>query len=122
MAYFFGDIFERYMMFNRSFGSYGWVCWLLMLCNVLVPQALWSARVRRNPLMLFVVALFINVGMWVERFVIVITSLHRDFIPAAWGMFSPTLWDWATLFGSIGLFLMLVFLFVRFLPMISFSE
>jgi len=122
MSLYSGDPFEEYMMFNRVFGPYGWIFWGLMLCNVAVPQALWSARVRRNPLMLFVVALFINVGMWVERFVIVITSLHRDFIPAAWGMFSPTLWDWATLFGSIGLFLMLVFLFVRFLPMISISE
>ena len=122
MSLYSGDPFEEYMMFNRAFGPYGWIFWGLMLCNVAVPQALWSARVRRNPLMLFVVALFINVGMWVERFVIVITSLHRDFIPAAWGMFSPTLWDWATLFGSIGLFLMLVFLFVRFLPMISISE
>ena len=122
MAWYSGDVFEQAMMKNRAFGPYGWIFWGLMLCNVAVPQALWSARVRRNPLMLFVVALFINVGMWVERFVIVITSLHRDFIPAAWGMFSPTLWDWATLFGSIGLFLMLVFLFVRFLPMISISE
>jgi hypothetical protein len=87
-----------------------------------VPQALWSARIRRNPLTLFIVAFFINVGMWVERFVIVVTSLHRDFMPSAWGMFIPTIWDWATLFGSVGLFLTLLFLFVRFFPMISISE
>jgi hypothetical protein len=110
------------MMLNRAFGPYGWVFWCLMLCNVLVPQALWSARIRRNPLTLFIVAFFINVGMWVERFVIVVTSLHRDFMPSAWGMFIPTIWDWATLFGSVGLFLTLLFLFVRFFPMISISE
>ncbi len=122
MSWYSGDIFERYMMMNRAFGPYGWVFWGLMLCNVIVPQALWSARIRRNPLTLFIVAFFINVGMWVERFVIVITSLHRDFTPSAWGMFFPTVWDWAVLFGSVGLFLTLLFLFVRFLPMISISE
>jgi molybdopterin-containing oxidoreductase family membrane subunit len=122
MSWYSGDIFEQYMMMNRAFGPYGWVFWCLMLCNVLVPQALWSARIRRNPLTLFIVAFFINVGMWIERFVIVITSLHRDFMPSAWGMFYPTIWDWATLFGSVGLFLTLLFLFVRFFPMISISE
>lgn len=122
MSLYSGDIFEQYMMINRAFGPYGWVFWVLMLCNVLVPQALWSARIRRNPLTLFIVALFINAGMWIERFVIVITSLHRDFVPSAWGMFFPTIWDWATLFGSVGLFLTLLFLFIRFFPMISISE
>ena len=122
MSWYSGDIFEEYMMINRAFGPYGWIFWVLMLCNVIIPQALWSARIRRNPLTLFVVALFINIGMWIERFVIVITSLHRDFVPSSWGMFFPTIWDWATLFGSVGLFLTLLFLFVRFLPMISISE
>jgi hypothetical protein len=122
MAWYSGDIFERYMMMNRAFGPYGWVFWALMLFNVIVPQALWSARIRRNPLTLFIVALFINVGMWIERFVIVITSLNRDFTPSAWRMFFPTQWDWMTLFGSVGLFLTLQFLFMRLLPMISISE
>ena len=122
MSWYSGDPFEEYMMFNRAFGPYGWVFWLLMLCNVVVPQALWSKRVRTNTVSLFIVALFINVGMWIERFVIVITSLSRDFTPSAWGMFYPTFWDWATLFGSVGLFLSLLFLFIRFLPMISISE
>ena len=122
MSWYSGDIFEEYMMINRAFGPYGWIFWVLMLCNVIIPQALWSARIRRNPLTLFIVAFFINIGMWVERFVIVITSLHRDFVPSSWGMFFPTIWDWATLFGSVGLFLTLLFLFVRFLPMISISE
>jgi Ni/Fe-hydrogenase subunit HybB-like protein len=93
-----------------------------MLCNVLVPQALWSSRIRRNPLTLFIVALFINVGTWIERFVIVITSLHRDFVTSSWHMYFPTFWDWAVLSGSVGLCLTLLFLFTRFLPMISISE
>jgi Ni/Fe-hydrogenase subunit HybB-like protein len=122
MSWYSGDVFEEYMMFNRVFGPYGWIFWCLMFCNVIVPQALWSARIRRNALTLFIVAFFINVGMWVERFVIVVTSLHRDFMPSSWGMFFPTIWDWATLFGSVGLFLTLLFLFARFLPMISISE
>jgi molybdopterin-containing oxidoreductase family membrane subunit len=122
MSWYSGDIFEQYMMTNRAFGPYGWVFWVLMAFNVVIPQALWSARIRRNPITLFMVALFINAGMWIERFVIVITSLHRDFMPSAWGMFYPTFWDWSVLFGSVGLFLTLIFLFIRFLPMISISE
>ena len=122
MSWYSGDIFERSMMLNRTLGPYGWVFWVLMLCNVLVPQALWSATIRRNPVTLFIVAFFINVGMWIERFVIVITSLHRDFTPSAWAMFFPTRWDWMILFGSVGLFLTLLFLFIRLVPMISISE
>ena len=122
MAWYSGDIFEQSMMANRAFGPYGWIFWALMLLNVLLPQLLWSRRVRINHVVLFFVALAINVGMWVERFVIVIVSLHRDFTPSAWGMYVPTIWDWATLFGSVGLFLTLMILFIRFLPMISISE
>src|SRR6184192_775902 len=122
MAFYSGDIFERYMMMNRAFGPYGWVFWTLMVFNVLVPQTLWSARIRRNTVALFIVALFINAGMWIERFVIVVTSLTRDFTPSAWHMYSPTKWDWMTLFGSVGLFLTLQFLFIRLVPMISISE
>jgi Ni/Fe-hydrogenase subunit HybB-like protein len=122
MAWYSGDVFERYMIFNRAFGPYGWIFWVLIAVNVVVPQALWSRKVRVSPLRLFMVALSVNVGMWIERFVIVITSLHRDFVPSSWAMYIPTAWDWATLFGSIGLFLTLQFLFIRFLPMISISE
>jgi molybdopterin-containing oxidoreductase family membrane subunit len=122
MAWYSGDIFEQSMMANRAFGPYGWIFWALMVLNVILPQALWSKRIRTNPLALFLVALSINIGMWVERFVIVITSLHRDFTPSAWGMYRPTFWDWSTLFGSMGLFATLLFLFIRFLPMISISE
>jgi Ni/Fe-hydrogenase subunit HybB-like protein len=122
MAWYSGDTFEQYMMKNRAFGPYGWIFWALMALNVVIPQALWSRRVRTSPLLLFLVALSVNVGMWVERFVIVVTSLHRDFTPSMWHMYYPTIWDWATLLGSVGLFLTLLFLFIRFLPMISISE
>lgn len=122
MAWYSGDVFERSMMFNRAFGPYGWIFWALILFNVLIPQALWSKRVRTRPLALFAVALSVNVGMWVERFVIVVTSLSRNFTPSAWHIYFPTVWDLATLFGSIGLFLTLLFLFIRFLPMIDISE
>src|SRR5438067_1899619 len=122
MSWYSGDIFEQYMMTNRAFGPYGWIFWVLMLVNCVVPQLLWSRKVRTNDIALFFVALSANLGMWVERFVIVVTSLHRDFLPSSWHMYFPTFWDWATLFGSIGLFLSLLFLFVRFLPMISISE
>jgi molybdopterin-containing oxidoreductase family membrane subunit len=122
MAWYSGDVFEEFMMKNRAFGPYGWVFWLLMVLNVVVPQVLWLRRVRTNLLLLFLVSFSINVGMWLERFVIIITSLHRDFTPSAWGMFYPTFWDWATLAGTIGMFFMLQFLFMRFLPMISISE
>jgi molybdopterin-containing oxidoreductase family membrane subunit len=122
MAWYSGNHFERYMVANRALGPYGGLFWGLMLFNVVVPQALWSRRVRTNVVALFFVALSVNLGMWLERFVIVVTSLHRDFVPSSWGMYHPTFWDWATLFGSIGLFLTLLLLFIRFLPMISISE
>ncbi|MGZ8433446.1 MAG: NrfD/PsrC family molybdoenzyme membrane anchor subunit, partial [Candidatus Binatia bacterium] len=96
--------------------------WALIVCNVILPQALWSVRVRANPILLFVIAIIVNIGMWLERFVIVITSLHRDFLPSSWGNYLPTIWDWATFAGTLGLFLTLVFLFIRFLPMISIFE
>jgi len=122
MAWYSGDVFEEFMMKNRAFGPYGWTFWLLLLFNVGFPQLLWLRKVRTHTLLLFLVALSINIGMWLERFVIVITSLAHDFVPSSWHMYSPTFWDWATFAGSIGLFFMLQFLFMRFLPMISISE
>jgi molybdopterin-containing oxidoreductase family membrane subunit len=86
------------------------------------PQVLWLKRARTNTIVLFIIALIVNTGMWLERYVIVVTSLHRDFLPSSWGMYSGTVWDWATFIGTIGLFLALFFLFIRFLPMISISE
>ena len=122
MAFYSGNQYEEFMILNRIQGPYRVQWHLLLLCNVLAPQLIWIKSVRRTPWMVWVVAMFVNVGMWLERFVIVVTSLHRDFLPSSWGMFSGTVWDWATFIGTIGLFLSLLFLFLRFLPMISIFE
>jgi molybdopterin-containing oxidoreductase family membrane subunit len=87
-----------------------------------VPQLLWSKKVRSNTVVLFIISLIVNVGMWLERFVIIVTSLHRDFLPSSWAMFYPTIWDWATYIGTLGLFGCLMFLFIRVMPMISIFE
>jgi molybdopterin-containing oxidoreductase family membrane subunit len=113
---------ERFMMWNRMFGPYGWSYWTLISINVVMIQALWFKSIRTNTLILFIMSLFVNVGMWLERFVIIVTSLNRDFIPASWGMYYPTRWDFMTFFGTIGLFLTLFLLFLRFVPMISIFE
>ncbi len=122
MAWYSGNWYEQFMILNRIQGPYQKQWFALLLCNVLAPQLLWFRRVRTSPALLFLVAMFVNVGMWLERFVIVVTSLHRDFLPSSWGMYSGTAWDWATFVGTIGLFLALLFLFIRFLPMISIFE
>jgi molybdopterin-containing oxidoreductase family membrane subunit len=122
MAWFSGNTFDAYMMQNRMTGPYAALYWTLILTNLAIPQALWFRKIRNSVPALFAVALCVNVGMWLERFIIVVTSLHRDFMPSAWGMYYPTIWDWATFAGSIGLFLFLLYLFIRFLPMISISE
>jgi molybdopterin-containing oxidoreductase family membrane subunit len=103
-------------------GPYWPFYWTLVLCNIVTPQSLWIRKVRTTPMRLFMVAMVVNVGMWLERFVIVVTSLHRDFLPSSWGMYWPTRWDWMTFFGTIGLFTMLFFIFIRLLPMISIFE
>jgi molybdopterin-containing oxidoreductase family membrane subunit len=117
-----GDIFDRFVDVNRAIGPYAGYFWALMACNVIAPQFLWSRRLRHNVVVLFVVALLVNVGMWIERFVIVVTSLHRDFLPSSWGMYHATFWDYSTLVGTVGLFIALLFLFLRFLPAISMTE
>jgi molybdopterin-containing oxidoreductase family membrane subunit len=114
--------FEQFISLNRATGPYALMFWTQITCNVVAPQFLWLRRVRRSSVLLFILALVINLGMWVERYVIVVTSLHRDFLPSSWGMYSGTFWDWATLLGSFGLFLSLMFLFIRFLPAISMAE
>jgi Ni/Fe-hydrogenase subunit HybB-like protein len=114
--------YETFMLWNRITGPYWWTYALLILCNVISPQVLWFKRVRTSVPALFALSIVVNIGMWLERFVIVVTSLHRDFLPSSWGRFSPTIWDFATFFGTIGLFLTLLFLFLRFLPMISIFE
>lgn len=114
--------YEEYLIKNRAFGPYAPSYWALIFCNVLTPQLLWFRAVRSNVIILFIVSLVVNVGMWLERFVIVVTSLHRDFLPSSWGMYYPTWVDWSVYLGTIGLFLFLLLLFIRFLPVISIFE
>jgi Ni/Fe-hydrogenase subunit HybB-like protein len=121
-AWYSGQWPDLYVVENRAMGPYAFWYWLLLTCNIALPQLLWSARVRSNVYALFALALIINLGMWLERFIIVVVSLHRDFLPSSWGMYTPTFWDWSTLFGSIGLFVALMFLFIRLLPVISIFE
>ena len=126
MEAFFGwysaNTYEGFMIWNRMTGPYWPMYWVLVFCNIITPQWLWFRRVRTTPWLLFCVAMVVNIGMWLERFVIVVTSLHRDFLPSAWGMYHGTIWDWATFIGTLGLFVTLFFLFIRVLPMISIFE
>jgi molybdopterin-containing oxidoreductase family membrane subunit len=122
MAWYSGNIYEQFMMINRFTGPYRYMYWLLLFCNVVAPQALWFQRVRSSTIALMVICMFVNVGMWLERYIIIVVSLTADFLPSSWGLFSGTRWDWSMYVGSIGLFLTLFFLFIRFLPMISISE
>jgi molybdopterin-containing oxidoreductase family membrane subunit len=121
-AWYSANPYEEAMLLNRATGPYGWAYWCLLGCNALTPQVLWFKRVRTNVVALFVVALIVNVGMWLERFVIVVTSLSRDYLPSSWDHYTPTRWDWGLYVGTFGLFLALLFLFIRFLPMISIFE
>ncbi len=124
MAWYGGEPAEQYQYSNRlvGFGQYATLSWTLFFCNVLAPQVLWFKRARRSQAWLLVVSILVLVGMWLERFVIIVNSLHRDYLPSSWGMFKPTVWDYLTYFGSIGLFIVLFMLFIRVLPMISISE
>jgi molybdopterin-containing oxidoreductase family membrane subunit len=122
MAWYGNNPYEKYVQTNRLLGPYGPVYWGVLFCNVIAVQVLWLKKMRGSQLALFLVALVVLVGMWLERYMIVITSLHRDYLPSSWGMYQATFWDWATFIGTIGLFLFLFFLFLRFLPMISIAE
>jgi Ni/Fe-hydrogenase subunit HybB-like protein len=121
-AWYSANPYESYMIINRMTGPYWPMYWALIFCNIFVPQLLWFPRIRASVVVLFVIALIVNVGMWLERYIIVVTSLHRDFMPSAWDIYAGTIWDWATFLGTIGLFLALLFLFIRVLPMISIYE
>jgi molybdopterin-containing oxidoreductase family membrane subunit len=107
---------------NRFFGPYAPLYWLLWVTNIVAAQFFWFRGIRTSIPWLFALSLTINIGMWLERFVIIPVSLHRDFLPSSWGMYYPTEWDWATFFGTIGFFLTLMFLFMRFLPAIAIFE
>jgi Ni/Fe-hydrogenase subunit HybB-like protein len=122
MAFYSGNKFDVFLAKQRLHGPYSHFYYALILCNILTPQLLWFEKVRRNVAALFVMSLIINTGMWLERFVIVVISLTRDFMPSAWGRYSATFWDYSTFIGTLGLFVMLIFLFVRGLPAIAISE
>jgi molybdopterin-containing oxidoreductase family membrane subunit len=122
MAWYRYNDFDFFMIQNRMHGPYAPFYVALMLCNVAGPQVLWFRRVRRSVGALFAVSIVVLIGMWLERFIIVITSLHRDFLTSSWGMYYPTRWDWFTFWGTVGFFAMCMYLFIRFLPMISIFE
>src|SRR2546428_2427205 len=119
IAWYSADIYEGFVPLNRLTGPYAIAYWMLILCNIAIPQLLWFKRVRTNVPLLFGISLVVNVGMWLERFVIIVTSLHRDFLPPSWGMYRPTLWDRATYVGTNRVILTLLHLFLRILTMLS---
>jgi molybdopterin-containing oxidoreductase family membrane subunit len=121
-AWYGGNLYERYHFINRATGPYAWCFYLMVLCNVITPQVLWLRKVRTTVPLLFVVSILINIGMWMERFVIIVVSLHRAFLPSGWGMFYPTIYDVGILIGSFGLFFTLFLVFIRVLPMIAMWE
>ena len=121
-AFYSGNEYEGFMMWNRITGPYWWSYAALIFCNGVIPQLLWSKKIRSNTIVLFIISIIVNIGMWLERFVIIVTSLHRDFLPSSWAMFYPTIWDWATYVGTLGLFGCLMFIFIRVMPMISIFE
>ena len=114
-----GNIYERSMLYYRAFGPYALAYWMLILCNGVIPQFLWFPKIRTNLVALFIICQFVSLGMWLERFVIISVSLHRDFLPSSWGFYTPTIWDVAMFLGTIGQFTFLMFGFLRVLPMIN---
>jgi Ni/Fe-hydrogenase subunit HybB-like protein len=122
MGWYSGNRYDAFTLWNRLHGPYRWEYYALLLCNIGIPQVLWIKKLRSSPITLFFVSLVVLVGMWLERFIIVVVSLHRDFLTSSWGMYYPSRWDWMTYIGTIGMFLAAMFLFVRLLPMISIFE
>jgi Ni/Fe-hydrogenase subunit HybB-like protein len=121
-AWYSGSPYEHFGFVNRALGPYAWAYWLMVACNVVVPQVFWFRKARRSIPIMFAASILVNVGMWFERFVIVVTSLSRDFLPSSWGYYTPTWVDLATLAGSFGLFFTLFLLFVRYLPVVAMAE
>lgn len=122
IAWYSGNAFEQFAFINRAFGPYWWAYWTMVACNVFIPQIFWWRSARRSIGTMFVVSLFVNIGMWFERFVIVVTSLHRDFLPSSWAMYVPTWYDWGICLGSFGFFFIFFLLFCRLLPTIAMAE
>jgi molybdopterin-containing oxidoreductase family membrane subunit len=122
IAWYSGVEYEQFTFINRAFGPYWWAYWIMVTCNTIIPQLFWFRYFRRSIPWMFVISIFVNVGMWFERFVIIVTSLSEDFLPSSWGYFVPTIWDVTILIGSFGLFFTLFLLFLRFLPVIAIAE
>jgi len=122
IAWYSGNPYESFALANRAFGEYAWAYWIMVSCNVLVPQIFWSRKLRRSIPVMFIASLLVNVGMWFERFVIIVTSLSKDYLPSSWDYYSPTFWDISLLIGSFGLFFTLFLLFIKHLPMVAMSE
>ena len=122
IAWYSGNEYEQFAFVNRAFGQYAWAYWIMISCNVITPQLFWIKKFRTTPIIVFVLSIFVNIGMWFERFVITVTSLAQDFLPSSWAYYSPTIWDIGCLIGSFGLFFTLFTLFVRFLPMVAIAE
>ena len=122
-AWYSGDRFEIYThLVARPTGPYAFVFWTVIACNGVVPQVLWSRHIRRSPLALWIVAGLVQVGMWAERLMLIVTSQAQDFLPSSWGLYWPTVVDWTLFFGTISFFLFLFLLFLRFLPAIAIAE
>ena len=122
IAWYSGEIYEKFAFVNRAFGQYAWAYWIMVSCNVISPQVFWIKKFRTNIWIMFIVTIFVNIGMWFERFVIVVTSLAQDFLPSSWGYFSPTWVDIFTFVGTFGLFMTLFLLFIRYLPVLAIAE
>ncbi|MBK8207909.1 MAG: polysulfide reductase NrfD [Planctomycetes bacterium] len=122
MAWYSGSMYEQYAFINRATGPFAWSYWIMVSCNVISPQTLWFRKLRRSPIFLFIMSIFVNIGMWFERFVIIVTSLHRDYLPSSWAHYYPTHIEIMELIGSFGIFFFLFFCFIRLLPGIAFGE
>lgn len=122
IAWYSGNQFEQFIFINRAFGPYAWAYWIMIACNVGFPQLFWFKKIRRSIPITLIIVILVNVGMWFERFVIIVTSLHRDFLPSSWGMYTPTLYDLGIFLGSFGMFFTLILIFVKVLPSISLTE
>jgi len=122
IAWYGANPYEGFTFINRAFGNYAWAYWIMISCNVITPQFFWFKGVRNNTTFVWILSLFVNVGMWFERFVIICTSLTRDFLPSSWGVLSPSIVDIFTFFGTFGVFSVLFLLFIRFLPMMPMAE
>ncbi|MFT4703712.1 MAG: Ni/Fe-hydrogenase subunit HybB-like protein [Bradymonadia bacterium] len=122
IAWYGANEYEQFAFINRAFGPYAWGYWTMVSCNVITPQIFWFKKARQSPIIIFIATIFVNIGMWFERFVITVSSLHRDFLPSSWEYYRPTIWDALTFAGSFGLFFTLFCLFIRFVPAIAISE